>query len=83
MDCVTGKIRYASKSLAEEALIEKRARFHFRENSGPIGVYLCDDCGDWHFTSKGTPSSILNSDGVKNRIEKEREAYFWERKLRR
>lgn len=83
MNCVTRKTCYQTKELAEEALIETRARFHFRENSGPIAVYLCEDCGEWHFTSKGPISDTLNTDEVKKRIDAQQEANYWAQKFRR
>jgi len=43
--CVTGKKMYPSEEIAEYALIEARTQFEYKENQGPIGVYLCDDCG--------------------------------------
>lgn len=83
MNCVTGKNGYRTKEFAEEALVETRTRFHHRDNSGPIAVYLCDDCGEWHFTSKGPVSDLLNADSTQKRIENQQEANYWERKLRR
>jgi hypothetical protein len=65
MGCVTGKRQYDTQSQAEEALIETRGRFVFREGSGPIDVYQCDDCGYWHFTSKGTVSDLLKKADTK------------------
>ncbi len=82
MGCVTGKRQYDTQSQAEEALIETRGRFVFREGSGPIGVYQCDDCGYWHFTSKGTVSDLLKKADTKKQISDQQEAQFWERKFR-
>ena len=82
MDCVTGKRAYYSKELAEEALIANRSRCHHNEESGPINVYQCNDCNNWHFTSKGPKSELLMSADVKKDINLSREAGYWERKLR-
>lgn len=82
MKCVTGKVCYQSKDLAEEALVEARGRSHFREGSGPIAVYQCEDCGEWHFTSKGTPSELLRSTEVREQIRNQQEAEYWTRKLK-
>ncbi|MFH6982692.1 hypothetical protein [Marinoscillum sp. 108] len=82
MGCVTGKRQYDTQSQAEEALIETRGRFVFREGSGPIDVYQCDDCGYWHFTSKGTVSDLLKKADTKKQISDQQEAQFWERKFR-
>ena len=83
MKCVTGKVCYLTKELAEEALIETRSRFHFREGNGPIAVYACEDCGEWHFTSKGPVSNVLTSTDVKKSIDARQEASYWEKKFRR
>lgn len=81
MSCVTGKRAYDSKEQAEEALISTRARNGYRDNSGPIAIYQCDDCGLWHFTSQGPESSILKSPEVQKRIKDQYEAEYWSKKL--
>ena len=68
--------------MAEDALIENRSRYYHDEDSGPINVYQCMDCGQWHFTSKGPKSDLLEDDQIKKRISMNREANYWERKLR-
>ncbi len=84
MHCpVTRKVSFISKSLAEEALFSHHARQFHLNHTGPINVYQCDECGDWHFTSKGDPHPDLFSDDVQSRLKKEREATHWERRLRR
>lgn len=82
MGCVTGKRQYETKALAEEALVAHRSRFIFRDESGPIAVYQCDDCGEWHFTSQGPMSEVLKSSDTKKRIETQHDAEYWSRKLR-
>lgn len=81
MECVTGKRQYDTKILAEEALIEVHARNGFRDGSGPIAAYQCDDCGQWHFTSKGAVSEVLMSPENKKRMKDQYEAEYWSRKL--
>ncbi|UXP33517.1 hypothetical protein N6H18_06065 [Reichenbachiella agarivorans] len=78
--CVTGKNCYHSLYEAEQALIENRIRFHHSDNSGPQNVYLCDDCGTYHFTSRGPMNQTLadNLDSIKT----QRIARDWEQKLR-
>lgn len=80
MNCVTGKVCFDSQELAEEALVENHARYYRGTNNGPINVYKCHDCGQYHFTSKGEVNKILND--KKNDINTQREANHWERKLR-
>lgn len=83
MQCVTGKKMYTSRQLAEEALIDVRARFQYRETAGPVTVYQCDDCGCWHFTSKGDPGDFLNCKEVKKRIADQKESDYWDWKTRK
>lgn len=79
-DCVTGKVVYTDEALAIEALIQYHIR-NGREVGGPTNVYRCEDCGSWHFTSQGKHESLENTE-IKKYIEKERLAYYWERKTR-
>lgn len=80
--CRTGKKVYATEALAEDALMDAHARHHYT-HSGPVAVYRCEECGYFHFTSKGTLNprlaALLKSDKLKHL----REANDWEQKLRR
>lgn len=81
--CITGKNCYYSRELAEEALIQAWVRRHFTPGTGPVNVYKCDDCGDYHLTSGGELNSRL-AEAIKNgSIDKLREAEDWELKWRR
>ena len=82
MKCSTGKRMYDSQEMAERALIENRSRFYHNDDSGPVNVYQCRDCGMWHFTSKGPRNPLLDDQQVRKRISVDREANYWERKLR-
>ena len=79
MDCVTGKVCFETKEQAEEALVNNRIRY----NSGPTTFYQCNDCGFFHFTSQGSEHSSLSDEETKDRIDRERDAGFWEDKLGR
>ena len=81
--CVTHKQCYDSREIAEEALIQNRARYHHGPQSGPINVYQCEFCGSYHFTSKGEPSEILKSGTSQKRINLQKEANFWEDKFKK
>lgn len=81
--CVTHKQCYDSKEIAEEALVQNRAKYHHTENTGPINVYLCNLCGSYHFTSKGEKADILKSDDSKKRINLQKEANHWENKFKK
>lgn len=80
-NCITGKRSFADEELALEALIQHHIINDYPPNQGPINVYECSECGNWHFTSKGT-NKILDNPDIKNRIKKERIANQWERRLR-
>ena len=80
--CISGKRLYADKQLAEEALIQHHIRNEFSNHQGPINVYQCEECGNWHFTSKGNKNILLDDEEVVKRIGKERLAFQWERKFR-
>ncbi len=77
MKCVTGKNAYESEEVAREALIQNRIRFNHRQGSGPINIYQCSDCQEWHFTSKGVEADFLNDDEVIDRIRKEIRLRDW------
>ncbi len=79
--CVSGKTIYQARELAEQALIEAWIRNHYREGSGPVNIYPCEDCKRYHFTSQGMMNTTLKKaleDGI---IEKRRNSADWERKF--
>lgn len=80
MNCVTGKTCYATEELAKEALIQNHIRNGHRTGSGPINYYKCNDCGNWHFTSKGNPHPMFSDAQTMNKIKKERLVQSWERR---
>lgn len=80
--CVTGKTVFESLEIAEEALIQNHIRNNHRSGYGPINVYQCQDCENWHFTSTGLINQLLETPEVINRISRERRALEWEFKLR-
>jgi len=81
--CVTGKRLYQSSQLAEEALIEAHIRFDYRTGEGPVAVYLCDDCGEYHLTSRGPMNSHLAALIANGAIKKQKEANRWQSKFNR
>lgn len=80
--CATRKIGYGSEQIAEEALIEAWVRYGYAAGEGPIAVYLCEYCKEWHFTSQGVMNASLASAIEDGSIRKRREAGFWEDKLK-
>ena len=81
--CVTSKKMYPSQEIAEDALIEARTRFDYKINQGPIGVYLCEECGYYHLTSQGKMNERLSIQLKDGKIKRQKEANEWMDKLKR
>jgi hypothetical protein len=81
MKCISGKNQFESEDLAKEALIQNRIYHNHREGSGPINIYECPDCNEWHFTSKGETAKFLQQQEVKERIEKEKKLNEWKERF--
>lgn len=79
MSCVSGKKGYYTESEIIEALI--RSQISFR--SSATNYYICDDCGEFHLTSRTSLNPILKDPEVKKRIEKERQEQEWTQKFRK
>ncbi len=81
--CPTHKKIYPSEAIAEDALLEAHVRFDYGKSSGPIAIYQCDECGYYHFTSKGIINAklatFLNSSSKKI----EDEATRWQNKWKK
>jgi hypothetical protein len=72
------KRSYENENLAVDALIEARIRF---DNNSAVAVYCCDDCGLWHLTSQGSVNIKLKAALDNGSIKKNKEAYYWQKKL--
>lgn len=83
MTCVTGKRSYPTEEIAIEALIGAHTNFNFNKGVGPIAVYKCDDCGNYHLTSTGTVNEKLAQHIKGGKIDQQKEADHWERKWRK
>lgn len=81
--CVTGKKMYPSQEIAEDALIEARTQFDYKVNQGPVGVYLCEDCGQHHLTSQGKMNERLAAQLKDGKIKLQKEANQWMNKLKK
>ena len=81
MTCITGKTAFNSEELALEALIQNHVRHQHRKGAGPQDVYLCQDCNNWHFTSRPPTNPILLKAETQERIKQEGRAFEWERKF--
>lgn len=80
--CGSGKRLFESEAIALEALIQNHIVNTYNVGEGPRNVYLCNECGSWHFTSKGETHSFLDDEETMAKIKKERIASHWERKLK-
>lgn len=81
--CVTGKRMYGSERLAEDVLLESWVRYDYRDHSGPVAVYRCDDCGRYHLTSKGPMNERLAEAIKDGSIEKQKRGRAWEARVKR
>lgn len=81
--CVTNKRSYLTAELAEEALIGAHINFEYGKGTGPIGIYQCEDCGQFHLTSKGTMNARLQQMLKDGEIKKQKEANWWEGRFRK
>jgi hypothetical protein len=82
MKCASGKRIYPSQSLAEEALIDAHSRNRY-SGTGPVSVYQCEECGYYHFTSKGPMNKALSDAISSGKIKLEQQANEWSRKWKK
>ncbi len=75
--CSYGKRSYSSEAIAVEALIEAHVHFNYGKRSGPVAVYQCDECGQFHLTSTGTINEKLQQYLADGTLEKLRRARVW------
>src|SRR5690606_2000382 len=59
--CPTGKRAYLSEEIALEALIGAWVHYDRSRGDGPVAIYRCDDCGQYHLTSKGPMHETLKN----------------------
>lgn len=81
--CVSHKKIYLSLQAAEDALIEAWTKFEYRPGTGPISIYKCDDCGNYHFTSRGEMNERLKQHLEEGTIRRQREADYWIGKMKK
>ncbi|MBX2963104.1 MAG: hypothetical protein KF687_11380 [Cyclobacteriaceae bacterium] len=78
--CSSGKRAYLNEAIAVEALIEAHIQFDYGKRSGPVAVYQCDECGQFHLTSTGTMNQKLQQYLADGTLEKLRRARAWSNK---
>ncbi len=82
LKCPTGKRVYITEALAEDALIDTHSRNQYA-GTGPIAVYQCEECGYYHFTSKGKMNENLAQQIASGKIKRQQEANQWMNKLKK
>jgi hypothetical protein len=75
--CVTQKKCYSTKEIAEDALIEAWIGFDYSRGNGPVAVYQCDDCGEFHLTSSGPMNGRLSDAINSGFIKRQKDANQW------
>ena len=81
--CLTGKRAYLSEEIALEALIGAWVHYDHSHGDGPVAIYCCDDCGQYHLTSRGPMHETLKkyiADGTISRITQAEE---WTQRLKK
>lgn len=78
--CSSGKRSYNNDTIAVEALIEAHVQFDYGKRSGPVAVYQCDECGQFHLTSRGSMNPKLEQYLRDGTMEKLRNASRWSAK---
>ena len=79
MSCSTGKSCYFTEEEVREALIRSQIRFL----KAASNYYQCNDCGEYHLTSRGGQHPVLSEPAVQKRIKQERQSQDWEERFRR
>lgn len=80
--CSSGKKVFLSMSLAEEALLSAHVQFNFSKGKGPVAVYQCENCGQFHLTSQGAMSTRLRDFLTSQDFKRLRQAAEWTDKLK-
>jgi hypothetical protein len=80
--CVTGKKMYLTQEMAEQTLIQAWVKNDFPMGKGPVAVYRCADCGQYHLTSSGQMNSALEQFVKDGKLKLQREADYWKKKLK-
>ena len=75
------KKKYPTQEIAEDALIEARTAYDYPNGGGPVGVYLCDECGQYHLTSQGAINPKLAEYIQAGKLKLNKEANLWLGKL--
>jgi hypothetical protein len=80
--CLSHKRVYLTKEMAETALLEARARYTYGNRTGPVAVYHCEDCGQYHLTSSGAVNEKLAEAQLSGTLKRQQVAQEWLDKLK-
>lgn len=83
MKCITRKKNYPTREIAEDALIDAWIAFDYERRNGPVAVYQCEDCGEFHLTSSGPMNARLAEAIASGFIKRQKEANQWTNKFKR
>ncbi|MFT5513196.1 MAG: hypothetical protein ACI8SE_001598 [Bacteroidia bacterium] len=79
MSCPSKKKEHTTIGAAEGALIDARIRF---VGNSAVNVYECEDCGNWHLTSKGETHPKLQEMIDSGSLDEEIKKFEWREKYR-
>ena len=81
--CISHKKVFPTFEIAEDALIEARTNYNYGSQGGPVAVYQCEDCGQYHLTSKGVTNPKLERQMKEGKIDLQKEGNKWLDKIKR
>jgi ABC-type ATPase with predicted acetyltransferase domain len=81
--CVSGKRAYTDQLVAEEALIEANIQYDYTRGNGPVAVYQCDYCGQFHLTSRGPANERLTSLIKEGKLAAMKQSSRWTAKFKK
>jgi hypothetical protein len=81
--CITRKKMFATQDIAEEVLLEAWTKYRYSAGHGPLAVYRCDDCGQFHLTSSGEMNPKLAQHLQEGKIQLRQEADKWLSKIKK
>lgn len=74
---------YPSRERAEQALIQAWVKNDYPPGKGPVTVYHCNDCREFHLTSAGALNPALEVFIKEGKLKLQKEADYWASKLKK
>lgn len=81
--CPTGKRAYPAEEVALEALIGAWIHYDHSRREGPVAIYQCEECGQYHLTSKGPMHETLKKYLADGTISRMSQAEEWIQRLKK